>query len=85
MTSVWIFKSDALQMLALARDYQHAKEQFKNMLGDYLLKSSLPLLDELIEISRLTSDGTIDDMDSYIEFTDEWLKELGIPMDIICF
>jgi len=85
MANIWLFRSHILHMFALAENYQDARDQFKRLLIQHIDKECMPVFDELIEITRLNMDGTIDYIKSNIEFTDTWLKELGIPMDIIVF
>jgi hypothetical protein len=71
-------------MFAVAHDYEEACTRFKMMLGKSLLNSSNRfLLDELIEIARLDDEGKEDDMESNLEFTDVWLRELGLDFDIV--
>ena len=83
MSFVWLLKSNNVQILALASDYRHVREQFKSLLKDFIEKEPYPLLDEIIEITKINEDNSLDEKDSYVEFTETWLKELGIPMDII--
>ncbi|WP_455391956.1 hypothetical protein [[Eubacterium] cellulosolvens] len=85
MSKIWLLKSNDVQILAMARDYHHAREQFKCLLKHHIEKEPYPLLDELIEISRINEDNTIDEIESYIEFTDDWLRELGVRMDVIVY
>ena len=85
MSHVWLLKSNNIQMLVLANDYHHAREQFKNLLKAHVDKESYPILDEIIEITKINEDNSKDEKDSYVEFTETWLKELGIPMDIIVY
>lgn len=83
MANLWVFRSLNLNMFVSAADFIEAKQHFKYLLFEHIKDTPTPLLDELIEISCLASDGTFDDLNSHIEFTEIWLKELGIPMDII--
>lgn len=83
MSVVWLLKSNNVQILALARDYRHAREQFKSLLKAHIDKEPYPLLDEIIEITKINEDNSLDEKDSYVEFTETWLKELGILVDII--
>ena len=85
MSFIWLLKSNNIQMLALADNYHLAREQFKSLLKDYIDKKSYPLLDEIIEITKINKDNSMDEKNSYIEFTEIWLKELGIPMDIFVY
>ena len=83
MTQLWMFKSNKLHMFVTAETYQKARERFISLLDDYIRKEQASILDELIEITELTPDGKINPMNSNIEFTEDWLTELGISMDII--
>ena len=85
MENIWIFKSHNLHMFVLARDYAEARERFKSLLDYHITKQTAPVLDEVIEITKPKADGKFDDTDSHIEFTENWLKELGVPVDIINF
>ena len=85
MTSIWIFNSNYLTMFAYANNYHEARIQFKNLLQQHLQKEPKPLLDELIMIARVLENGSLEHKDSHIEFTDTWLKELGIHIDVIDF
>jgi len=78
-----MFKSHKLIMFTMARDYKDARNQFKSLLLENIKEEHNPIFDELIEITRLTHDGSVDDMSSYVEFTDKWLKELGVTTYII--
>ena len=85
MSNVWLLKSNNIQMLALASNYHLAREQFKSLLKVHIEREPYPLLDEIIEIIKIKEDNSMDEKKSYIEFTESWLKELGIPMDIIVY
>jgi hypothetical protein len=83
MANLWVFRSLNLNMFVSAADFGEARQHFKILLFNHIQNTPSPLLDELIEISCLGSDGTFDDLNSHIEFTEIWLRELGVPMDII--
>ena len=71
-------------MFASAQNYDVVMKTFKKMLGNVIDNSrETVLLDEIIEISRLDENGKEIDTDSGLEFTEKWLKDLGVKIDII--
>lgn len=71
-------------MFASAEDYDEACSEFKRMLGNVIGGTKeMILLDEIIEIDRLDEDGNIREIDSGLEFTENWLKDLGFGFEII--
>jgi len=71
-------------MFASAEDYNAACAEFKRMLGTVIDSSKeMILLDEIIEIDHLDNNGNIREVDSGLEFTESWLKDLGYGFEII--
>ncbi len=65
-------------MFVVAGNYNEAKSYFKPMLLKHISRNNDIVLDEIIEIVRLTHDGKYDETSSHVEFTEEWLKEMKI-------
>jgi hypothetical protein len=71
-------------LFATAQNYDAAKKTFKIMLGNIIDNSKKTvLLDEIIQISRLDKNGKEIDTDSGLQFTEEWLKDMGVGIDTI--
>ena len=82
MKKIWTLNSNKYHTFVMANNYKKAKVQFKVLLKKYTMENSYPIFDEIIEITRLTKDGTPDEKYTNIEFTETWLKELNIKIDI---
>ena len=82
MKNIWALNSNKYHIFIVANNYKKAKEQFKVLLKKYTREGSYPIFDEIIEITKLTKDGTPDETYTNIEFTETWLKELDIKIDI---
>jgi hypothetical protein len=84
MCNVWRFTSWDLTMFTVARDYKEACKWFKMMVMDVIQNPSEGFfLDEIIGIERLDREGKTVENESGIEFTEEWLKEIGLEFDTI--
>lgn len=83
MTNIWLFRSKNLHMFTTAINYKEAKNLFKYLLFKHIIENPYPILDELIEITRLSKNGKYDPLNSHIEFTENWLRELDIKIDIL--
>ena len=70
-------------MFAPAGTYREARSQFKQLLKKHFEKEAFTVLDELIEIYKLTECGEVDETESHLEFSEKWVKELGIKIDFI--
>lgn len=82
MTHVWLLESKDIHLFVTASDYSGAKFEFKKLLWNYIQNNPYPLFDELLEISRINLDGSQDLLNSHIEFTEDWMDNLGIAMDV---
>jgi len=79
MDRLWRLDSYNLTMFVLADSYWKAKDQFKTMLLRYMDHSKKQVvLDEIVEISLIKPNGKEDFLESRIEFTDAWLRDLGV-------
>jgi hypothetical protein len=84
MSFLWRLSSLNLTMFATARDYREACREFKTMLKDVICESREEIvLDEIIEITPLSKNGKADYSDSGLEFSEEWLRDMNISIDII--
>ena len=68
MSFIWLLKSKDVQMLAMASNYHHAREQFKSMLKAHLDREPYTLFDEIVEIVKINKDNSMDEKNSYIKF-----------------
>lgn len=83
MPNLWRLTSWDLTMFTTAQDYSGACKEFKKMLKKVIINSKdRLLLDEIIEIAPLNRNGIANNTESGLEFSEEWLKDLGLGFDI---
>lgn len=84
MCNVWRFTSWDLTIFTVSRDYQEACKWFKMMVMNAIQnQSGVLFLDEIIEIERIDGEGRALENESCVEFTEEWLKDLGQRFETI--
>ncbi len=83
-TSVWRLTCADLTLFAQAPDFQGAKDDFLNLFLElFERQGGEVMLGELIFIERLQEGGNGEPISSGLEFTETWLKTLGIDFEIV--
>jgi hypothetical protein len=84
MSLLWRCNSNSFVAFTIAENHIDANNIFKKMLEKYILTTnSSPLLDELITIEMVDDCGWAVEPNSFVYFTDDWLKELGLNFFLI--
>lgn len=82
--SLWRLTCAELTMFVTARDFQEAKEELLALFLDlFERQGGEVMLGELIFIERIKEGGSGDPASSGLEFTETWLKTLGIDFEIV--
>lgn len=83
-TSVWRLTCSDLSLFVQAPDFQGAKDEFLNLFLElFERQGGEVMLGELIFIERLAEGGNGEPISSGLEFTETWLKTLGIDFEIV--